>query len=174
MTGYSIAAGEETFPRHLCASDMQLASGLLRLGFFVPDKTEQITRLRITTTGTAASGGTLLRFGVWMAMPNGDLRPLANTANDTAIMGSTNTEYTKSWSQKWTKVKGQKYAFGALFVGTTGPRVPAAAVGSAPAAFRLETRLAAVISGQADLPSGVISNASLGGTNAVPFAELLP
>lgn len=74
-------------------------------------RTEVITQVA-TKSGTTAAGATptLVRFGLYLRRPdtvNYDL--VASTPNDTTLFAAANTQYTKSFSTPYTKLRGEEY-----------------------------------------------------------------
>lgn len=168
-----LASGESTMSRR-SISNNAVASGSqsLRLTYFTARKTETISSVRVPTGGTAASGATLCRIGIYEEAGNGDLTLVASTANDTNLWIATSTVYTKSLSASFTKTRGTRYAVGLLFVGTTGPNfigqtaLNAAEAGESP-------RLNGLVGSQSDLPS-TVTNASITGQSHAAYSVLVP
>jgi len=121
ITANQLLVGEETFPR-LFTRDNTLAavSQQVRLTHFTARKTESITQIRFATGNTPAGATpTLVRVGVYSVAGTdgmGDLTLVASTPNDTTLLSSANTRYTKALSSSWNKIAGQRYAIGILIV----------------------------------------------------------
>ena len=179
--------GEETISRTKAAGSVAVASnsttGTLRMGFFRANRSEPITKVRVPCV-TAPSGGTpsLIRVGIYSVTLGSDNQPSASlalvgsTANDTALLAASGTEYEKALQATLNKVRGQWYAVGVLVVpgtGVTGPAVAGYSGASAPAMAGGNTRprLAASLGSQSDLPS-TITTGSLGNTSFVPYILL--
>ena len=151
----ALTSGESTLSRrNIITAGATLTSGLVRLTYFTAKKTETITSVRVGTGTTAAGTPTLCRIGIYEVDGSGNLTLVASTANDTALWAAQNTTYTKALSASWSKVAGQRYAIGLLFVGTTAPTIQGQVLslgdelGQAP-------RLCGGRSGQSDLPSTI-------------------
>ena len=166
-------SGEEIVMRLLAQGAPQPGTGQLILTYFTARRNETINNVNTITLGTAATGTTLARVGIYSVATSGDLTLVASTANDTTMWGTAYSGNTKALSAPWSKVAGQRYAFGTLFVGTTGPKfagvlaVNGASLGKAP-------RLAGSVASQADLPS-TITNATISNAQGtVIYGEVLP
>lgn len=164
---FAIGAGQDVIPS---AGEMSMPLGavsnagcatsnqVLRLIFFEAQVTETINNLTVYTGGTAAGATpTLIRMGVWSVNGSDDLTALlASTANDTSLLASTNTGYTKALSSSWSKVAGTRYAIGLLVVtGATAPQMTGQSVsasGLLSGGGNLP-RVTAALTGQSDLPS---------------------
>lgn len=151
----ALTSGESTLSRRaIVTAGATLTSGLVRLTYFTAKKTETINSVRVGTGTTAAGTPTLCRIGIYSVDGSGDLTLVASTANDTALWAAGSTTYTKALSAAWSKVAGQRYAVGLLFVGTTAPTIQGQVLsigdelGQAP-------RLCGGRSGQTDLPSSI-------------------
>lgn len=149
-------------------------SGTLRLMFFEAQRTETITTLTAWTGGTAASGPTLARYGVYTVDGSGDLTLIHSTANDTSLFGSTNSEHGKALSSSWSKVRGTRYAVGILVVASTAPQMvgqSASALSTilGPRSNRL--RRTGAVTSQSDLPSSITA-ASLVGSSSNIYIEM--
>jgi len=172
VTSREISSGESTLPRLSVTGFASSGSGSLRLTYFTARKTETINSVRIYTGGTAASGGTLCRIGIYSEDGSGNLTLVASTANDTALWIAGSTSYAKSLSASFSKVRGTRYAVGPLFVGTTAPNfigynfLPAGEAGQAP-------RLGALLGGQTDLPSS-IAVGSISNQSNLSYIALVP
>lgn len=168
-----LTSGESTMPRRF-VSQTAVASGSqsLRLTYFTARKTETISQVRIPTGGTAASGATLCRIGIYEEASNGDLTLVASTANDTNLWIATSTVYTKSLSASFTKTRGTRYAVGLLFVGTTGPNFTGQTALNLSEANE-SPRLNGLVGSQLDLPAS-ISNSSITGQSHASYVVLLP
>ena len=157
--GNAIAAGEEVLPRFTVAGAQPLAaSGTLHLTYFTARKTEAITKVRMLTDATAATGVTLARMGIYSVDGTGTLTLVAATANDATLFGGTYTPYQRNLTTTFNKVKGSRYAVGVLVIGTTMPVITATTCAGADAS--LPPRLCAILAGQTDLPVAA-TNASL-------------
>lgn len=178
-----LTGGESTVPRALVdnssSSGLRLDSGVLRLTYFTAKKTENITQLRVIT-GNPAAGATptLVRFGVYSVAANGDLTLVASIANDTTLLSTTFSRFTRSLSATWAKTQGQRYAFGGLCVTAAAAPILAGAITSAFNAGEAaeEPRLTGTVTGQTDLPASILA-ASVGTTTnafGLVYGALLP
>jgi len=145
-----LTVGEEVMPREWATAEDRPVSGTVYFSYFTARKTETITKMQVGTSGTAATGTTLARIGVYST--NGTTLTLINAStNDTALWSATYTPYQKAFSASFSKVAGTRYAFALLFVGTGGATMECAPIRyqSADQAPRIQGELAA----QADLPA---------------------
>ena len=169
----AVTTGESTIPRRLCSStNVGSGSGNCRLTYFTARKTETITQVRTLSGSQAAATSTLCRIGIYSVDGSGNLTLIASTPNDTALWAATNTAYTKSLSASFTKTRGNRYAVGIIFVGTTAPQLHGIITGLASENLAAPT-LNAFTSGNSDLPS-TIAVGSLTGTTAQAYTVLLP
>jgi hypothetical protein len=152
--GNALTNGEEILPRlHVNGGQQLAASGTLHLTYFTARKTETINTVRMLSDGTAATGVTLARMGIYSIDGGGNLTLVASTANDAALFGGTFTPYPKALSAALNKVKGTRYAFGVLVIGTVMPAITATTCSGADAS--LAPRLCGVVPGQANLPASI-------------------
>lgn len=142
------------------------ASGLVCLSFFTARDAFTFTKIG-TGLGTAGSGATLCRLGIYTVAGNGDLTLVARTANDTTIATAGSTipskalDTTGGFPASYGLVRGSEYAWALIFVGTTSGSWVARALGGS-AMSLLSPRVAGSVAGQSDLPS-IITNGSIGG-----------
>lgn len=152
--GNAIASGEEALPRLNVPGAQQLAaSGTLHLTYFTARKTEAITKIRMLSDATAASGTTLARMGIYSVDGGGNLTLVAACASDTALFSGSYTPYQKTLTATFNKVKGTRYAIGVLVVGATMPSITGTTCAGADAS--LNPRLCGTVAGQTDLPASV-------------------
>lgn len=152
--GDAITSGEEIMPRRDAIGASALAaSGTLHLSYFTARKTEAVTNIRMLSDGTAATGTTLARMGVYSVSGAGDLTLVAATANDTTVFSGAYTPYQRTLTSTFNKVKGTRYAVGVLVVGTGMPTITGATCAGADAA--LPPRLCGIVTGQANLPATI-------------------
>lgn len=148
--------------QQVSSTNITTGSGNLRIQYFTAARSGQSTGIRMECGSTAAAATpTLIRVGLYTANDAGDLLALAaSTPNDTSLLASSSTTYTKSWSNPHTLTKGQRYALALLVV--TATTVPTLC-GKAPAQREMQRSpaLCAVLTGQADLPASVLAG-SLG------------
>jgi hypothetical protein len=170
-----LAVGQETMDRAFCTGGSAMTSQLMRLTYFTARKTETITQIRVVTgTPGAAATPTLIRFGIYtVAAGTQDLTLVASTANDTTLLSAATTRYTKALQASYPLVAGTRYAFAALLV--SAATVPQLVTGTHNTVGEgaVEPRVAAQLSGQADL-GGSYTNASLSQGGAFVYAALLP
>lgn len=166
-----LADGVSTLPRRDVTTSVTIGDGSLRLTYFTALESFTATQVTTFSGSTAASGATLCRVGLYTVASNGDLTLVASTANDTAMWGSTSTQYTKSLSASYKIVRGVRYAAGVLFTGTTTPTL-AGMAGFNATAFTEQPRLSGHVSGQSDLPATVASG-SLGGTTVQHYVAFI-
>lgn len=173
--GVPLTTGETTFDRRFIDAPAAPTSGDVTLTYFTAAKTETITQLAMYSAGTASSGATLVRYGVYSVATNGDLALITSTANDAAIFSSQNTRYLKTLSVSWNKVAGSRYAVGYIVVAaTTMPTVYGSTAGGAvlDAVWALEPRLSGTRAGQADLPVSVTA-ANVTANRRGPYVEMI-
>jgi hypothetical protein len=152
--GDAITAGEEIMPRRDAIGASALAaSGTLHLSYFTARKTEAATNIRMLSDGTAATGTTLARMGVYSVDGAGNLTLLAATANDVAVFSGAYTPYQRVLTSTFNKVKGVRYAVGVLVVGAGMPTITGATCAGADAG--LPPRLCGIVAGQANLPASI-------------------
>ncbi len=176
-SGDLLTVGEELFPREYLTGNGILVAGSLRLVYFTARKTETITALRMIT-GTSAAGATptLCRMAIFLEAANGDLSAAGATDNDVTLFAAASTAYTRALPASLAKVRGRRYAVGALVVTTfavptlagTGQLTAAGATESA-----MAPRLTGQVAGLADLPASIAA-ASLVTCTAQPYAALVP
>lgn len=171
-----LAVGQEVMSRSQIQTNAAplVSSGSCRLSFFTATKSETSTQVRVYSGATAAGATpTLVRVGLYAVASDGAGTLVAATPNDTALLASTNTGYTKSWSTPYAVVSGQRYAMALLVV--SGATVPTMA-GSAliPASeSAMSPRITGQISGQSDLPAS-FTDAGLTGSSTRIYAAILP
>lgn len=170
-----LTTGQETFPRQWTAGQTLTCSNQsFRVCYFTAYKNQTVASLRVVTGSTAAGATpTLIRYGLYSVGSDGALTGLlASTANDTTLLASTNTGYTKALSASYDVIAGTRYACGILVVtGATAPAIMGGNWGVA-AQSAVAPRLGAFVSGQSDLPASVVAG-SLSDTGAVPYFALL-
>lgn len=187
LPGTTSGRGEETFSRMFCNTVTQISSGTLVLSFFVATKTELISTIEAMVNESKA-GGTYCGYGLYTVSATGTLTLVAK-AEQTSSPSLWNSAFqpiggfdTKlGLSAIYQKVAGQEYAVGALFVGTTGPKLIANLASNGTPQSNLAVantplgRLAAVKTGQTTLGtvgSTTHTAASLSGSGAVPYFVL--
>jgi hypothetical protein len=169
-----LTVGEETQPRFGVIAAVAMTSGILRFTYLTARKTETTSSVRIVSGTAAGASPTLVRAGVWAVQANGDLVPVATTPNDTTLLATASTPYTKGLSVPFAKVARTRYAVGVLVVtAQTAPTLGGASLTAGSDAAQAP-RIAASLTAQTDLPAGTITSGSLAsGTNTV-YAVLVP
>lgn len=175
--------GEATLGRNVTlVSTSTVPTGNLFLSYFTAAKTQTITQVKMWSSGTAAGATpTLIRMGIYSVdSSTSDVTLIASTPNDTSLFASTNTEYTKSFSSSWSKVKDTRYAFGFLIVTsfavpTTIQTVNTVNPGIAKILAR-PPRMFGYLTGQTDLPSSATESSIAANTaqNRQLYAEFVP
>lgn len=174
--GVPLTTGETTFDRKFIDAPPAPTSGDVTLTYFIASKTETITQLAMYSAGTASSGATLVRYGIYSVATNGDLALITATSNDASVFASSNTRYLKTLSSSWSKVAGNRYAVGYIVVAaTTMPTVyGSTGAGNAvlDATWALEPRISGTRAGQADLPASVTA-ANVTANRRGPYVEMI-
>ena len=81
----------ETMPRISAAAAGNTASGEVHLSFFTPAENVTISNITMVTSGTAISGATTVRMGLYTVDGSGNVALVAQTASDTTLFNATNT-----------------------------------------------------------------------------------
>lgn len=173
-----LASGESTILRSDAGigNGTHLSTGHLRLVYKTASKTEVISKIQIPT-GSAGAGATptLVRVGVYKEEPNGDLALVASSANNTALFATPSVENVIPLTAPFTKIRGVRYAVGALVVTVSSSPTVYAATSLLAATASKAPRLAAVRTSQSDLPSSITeAQLAASGSSARIYAELLP
>jgi hypothetical protein len=170
--GERLTSGEATMNRRLAGTTLSVPNGTLRLAYFTATKSETITSVR-TVVSVAGAGSTLQRIGVYSVAGNGDLTLIASTPNDTALWIANGLQYSKSFSDSFSKVRGTRYAVGTLVVGSsTAPTLWGSNVLAA-AEMAEAPRLSAILTSQTDLPASAAAG-TLTNSSAALYSVLLP
>lgn len=151
--GNAIATGEEVLPRLSTIGGQQLVSGTVHLTYFTARKTETINNVRMLSDATAGAGVTLARMGIYSVAGNGNLTLVASTANDATLFDDVFSPYPKALTGAFAKVKGTRYAFAVLVIGSTMPAITGLTVSGADSS--LDPRLCGILGGQTDLPANI-------------------
>lgn len=171
-----VSSGEEAMPRsEIASSAATIASGDLRLSYFIARKTETTTQIRVKSGTTAAAATpTLVRLGLYTIAATGDGTLVASTANDTSLFAATTTAYIRSWTAAYAKVAGQRYALGVIVVTAVAtPTLIGSALGSTSTELALDPRLSGTIGGLSDLPATFLST-DVGATGNRIYGVVLP
>lgn len=171
--GHRHAGLIEPFPAWATAGNAGMTSGTLYLQYFRPDRALTIGRLGYSARGTASSGITLGRLGLYTVNGSGDVTLVAATASDTAMGNSANAPYDAALSTggglpaTYGLTRGTQYAIGILLVGTTPGNASVGGQGmsgTVGGAWKGRDALARTAAGQTDLPTslatGALSNAA--------------
>jgi hypothetical protein len=167
--GHMSATRLETCPRYVAGSSQALVSQSMQLSYLTPAAALTVGYL-MTFCSTGASGGSVVRFGLYSVAANGDITLVARTANDTTLLNTTSTTYVKAldttggFPATYTMVAGQRYALAVLVVGAT-PSVR----GASPALGAIPPAINRVMTLQSDLPTGTTASASLSATSLCPW-----
>jgi len=165
----------ENLPRFLLSSGSDTAtSGSVFLAYFTPDFNFTASNFVSSTTGTAGSGATLARMGLYTVNGSNNLTCVARTASDTTTLWTTaNTVYTRAIADNgaaspatitsYALTRGSRYAVAFLFVGTTVPSLASktfanGAIGS------LSPIMLNLVSGQSDMVSAYTNGQTVGTT----------
>ena len=147
----------DTIPRPIQNTSLTLTSGSMVLTFFTPLVTRTITQITASSGGVAGAGLTLVRFGIY-TFDETTATLVAASANDTTLLTSTSTIYTRSLStggglpSSYTLTAGSRYGFAALATGTTMPSI----IGLNSSGFNLATitpRANGQVTSQTNLPA---------------------
>lgn len=176
--GNAMSSGVAVCDRKQTNGSTTLASGELWLVYFTAHRGSLsggvLNNVMVRITGTAASGLTLARIGLYTVNSgNSALTLVASTTSDTTGWTGTFAGVTKALSASYTLSVGTRYAVGVLFVGTTPPTLLQATCSSDFSLNSISPRLCGKLTGQSDLPSSV-TDSSLTTTGGAPFAILLP
>lgn len=166
--------GQSTMSRFsILVASASVSSQSMRLTYFTATKTQTVSRIEMFSGTTAAAATpTLIRLGLYTVADNGNLTLVASTPNDTTLFAAATTLYNKALSAPYILLKGQRYAFGILIVSAVATPTFYGNNAIPVAVAQYNPRVAAALSGQADLPSSV-ANASLIVTNQTFFAAFL-
>jgi hypothetical protein len=156
-------AAVETFPR-MAISFLAITSGNTIYSFFTPLTTVTVSQVTVLSGGTAASGLTLARIGLFTYDEStGTATLVARCASDTTLFTATRTAYTRSFDtagsfpSSYQLVAGTRYGVALLCVGTTMPTIEGNSGLAEMSA--LTPRLSALRTSQSDLSTGTATNA---------------
>lgn len=172
---YRLDSGQATLaPTVMTSGALSMASQTLRLGYFDAFRNEGISQARVLCGGTAAGATpTLVRYGLYTVADNGDLTLVASTPNDTTLLATINTGYSKALSTPYRLLVGQRYAGAVLVVtGAAAPTIGGSILGVAVDSLG-PPPICGVVSGQADLPASIVA-ASIAVTSSRPYIAFLP
>lgn len=152
--GNAITNGEEVLPRlDVIGAETINASGTVHLTYFTARKTESVTKIRMLTDATAATGVTLARMGVYSVDGAGNLTLLAACASDTTLFNAIYSPFQRNLTAPFAKVKGTRYAVAVIVVGAGMPNLTGLTCSGADAS--LPPRLCGILPGQTDLPANI-------------------
>jgi hypothetical protein len=171
-TANLLDVGQETLSRVTANSSVSIASQAMQLAYFTARKSETTTQVRVYSGGTPSNTLTLGRIGLYLIDSAGAGTLVASTANDTTLLGSASTAYTRSWSVSYSMAAGQRYALGVLSVGTTGGSLVATASLTA-AETAVAPRINGRITGLADLPASY-ADAGVSTSAGYHYGVILP
>lgn len=160
-------------PRAEASAGLVPASGRADLIAFTPAMNMTITNLAAMTSGTAWTGHTLARMGLYTVDAAGAATLVAQTASDTTLFTATQTAYRRSldtaggFPASYNLVAGQRYAVGVIGVGQTAGSLRSGA-SSAILAQRPPVMGGTLGTGLTDLPA----SGTIAATGTYPWAEL--
>lgn len=165
------ATSVETFDRiHTQIATAAAVSGTVYFTYFTPLIDLTISKIGYTSGTTLASGGTLIRFGLY-TVSGSTLTLVARTASNTSLFAAASTYYeqalntTGGYPANYALVAGTRYAVAQVFVGTTpGTRIASSFL-TAGQEGDGNTRLRASLAGQTDLPTSTSSQVFTGTFN---------
>lgn len=149
---HTISSRIDSIARTDAQASITLTSQTMLLGYFTPEVAFTATNLLVCASTTQSATITLGRMGLYSVDGSGNLTLLQGTTNDTALLGTGSTVYTKAITST-ALTRGSRYAVGLLMVGTTAGSVRGAS--GVAALTSLSPRTAAAVTGQSDLPSSV-------------------
>lgn len=161
-----LAAGMESIPRLSAISNtVQTLGSNLRLVMTTARRAEAVTKVQMTTGGTAAAATpTLIRAGIYYQENDLSWTLVGSTVSDTALLAAAATLYTKNLSAPVNLVEGRRYALGLLVVtAVAAPTMYGAILTTGLAA--LAPQMGANITGQANLPATITNAAVIAGAN---------
>ena len=168
------SSGEFVFaPQAASQNNVTLTSGSLILSYGVATRSEVIALISVPTGGVTAAGATYAAYGLYTVDSSGNLTLVASTNSNTSLWTLSYQSYNgfnvaQPLSASYTKVAGQRYAVGALFVGSTAPQVVGTSSFAGDAGSSLAAGVSAQLTGQSTLPAS-ISAGSLSGTGQCPI-----
>lgn len=148
-----ITAGISTIPRYLgqIQASLTLTSGAVRLVYKTADADVTVSNLTARCgSSSTPSGITLCRFGIYSVDGSGDLTLIGSTPNDTSLLETISTVYTKGLSVATPLTAGSRYAFAIIQVASTAATVSGATADAAELA--VAPRVTASLGSQSDLP----------------------
>jgi hypothetical protein len=170
------SSGLDIYPRGEAANlSMAVNGGVVYFAFFTPASTVTVSSITMVSgTGTAASGLTLARMGLY-TFDETTATLVARVASDTTLFTAASTAYNRSFStasgypSSYQLSAGTRYGIGIIFVGTTMPTMVARA--GSPGLNTQTPRTTANFASQSDLPA-TATVGSFGIQQGNPFARL--
>lgn len=159
----TLDVGEASLDRHATLSGVSYgSSGNMIVTYRRATRTEDITKLSMSSGTAAGATPSLVKFGVYSVNEiTGELTLVASTANTTSTFSAANTTYEVDLSSTWNKVAGTMYAYAVLIVtGTTLPTIIGKShlsSNSVAAILALSPRVSGTVISLTDLPSTVDS-----------------
>jgi hypothetical protein len=144
-------------PRTQVASNFAVVAGNVYYHQFTATRNMTISQITMQSAGTASSGLTLCRMGLYTASDTGATL-VARTASDTTLFNSTFTQYTRSFDTTggypatYSLTAGSRYAIAVVATGTTMPTLYVGTFVPATMAA-LTPRTSGIQTGQTDLPT---------------------
>lgn len=148
-TTHALSTRLDTITRTDAQASITLTSGTMLIGYFTAAVDFTVTNLLVCSSTTQSATITLGRMGLYSVDGSGNLALLQGTTNDTSLLGTGSTVYTKAITST-PLTRGSRYAIGLLMVGTTAGSVRGAS--GVAALTTLSPRTAAAVTGQSDLP----------------------
>ena len=172
--------GEAAFNPGLASQNgISAATGVMLLAFGYATVTETIDHISVATGGTSATSATYCAYGLFTVDASYNLTLVAHTASNTSLWTTNFQSYnginvTQALSASYTKIAGQLYAVGMLYVGTgTAPTVVGASLFAGDGGSALAAGMGAKVTGLSTVPSSVAVGSLVGFSNPPCFA-LLP
>lgn len=152
---------EEILPRAWVSGTAVPTSGTVHLGYFTARRSEPVSRVWMSSQGTAAAGITLAKVGVYQVAESGVLTLLGSTANTPTMFTTTYSAYNTAFTGTgWYKNAGNRYAAALLMIGTTMPNL--AFCWQDWLATSLPPRTQGQLAGQTDLPAQIAGPSIVG------------
>lgn len=177
LDGDLLTSGEETINRKSITGSCSMPSGTLRLAYFTARKSETVNNIQTATSATAAGATpTLCQMGLYSVDGSGNLTLVASCANDTTLFAAASTLYTRTLTSSYSKVKGQRYAFGVLVVTSAATPTVVGNTSSSPGSIFGSSggpRVSGNVTGQSSIPSSVAA-ASVSDTANIVYGVVTP
>jgi hypothetical protein len=164
----------DTAPRTVNTTT-NLATGTAFFTFFTPLYTLTVSNITYVSGTIVSSGVSIARFGLYTVDASDNATLVARTDNDTGILSSANTAYTKPFSvlsgypASYTLEAGQRYAVAIIMVATGAGSVYMNYASPITTINSLPPRMTGAAGSQADLPT---SRTTYSNTVSTPWARL--